>query len=53
MNLGLILVEGPTEEQFVNQCLGPYLLAKDLIGNGDRQRRAAAAIGIGIGGRRR
>lgn len=28
---GLVLVEGQTEEQFVNACLAPYLLAKGLI----------------------
>jgi hypothetical protein len=30
MKRGLVLVEGQTEEQFVNGCLAPYLRAKDL-----------------------
>jgi hypothetical protein len=30
MKRGLVLVEGQTEEQVVNECLGPYLLAKGL-----------------------
>jgi hypothetical protein len=31
MKRGLVLVEGQTEERFVNECLRPYLLAKGLI----------------------
>jgi hypothetical protein len=31
MKRGLVLVEGQTEERFVNECLGPYLLAKGLV----------------------
>lgn len=31
MKRGLVLVEGQTEERFVNECLAPYLLAKGLI----------------------
>lgn len=31
MKRGLVLVEGQTEEQFVNDCLAPYLLAKGLV----------------------
>lgn len=31
MKRGLVLVEGQTEERFVNDCLAPYLLAKGLI----------------------
>jgi hypothetical protein len=31
MKRGLLLVEGQTEERFVNECLAPYLLAKGLI----------------------
>jgi hypothetical protein len=31
MKRGLVLVEGQTEEQFVNDCLGPYLRDKGLI----------------------
>ena len=30
MKRGLVLVEGQTEERFVNECLGPHLLAKGL-----------------------
>src|SRR4051812_14207958 len=30
MKRGLVLVEGQTEEQFVNDCLGPHLLARGL-----------------------
>jgi hypothetical protein len=30
MKRGLVLVEGQTEERFVNECLGPYLVAKGL-----------------------
>jgi hypothetical protein len=30
MKRGLVLVEGQTEERFVNECLGPYLLEKRL-----------------------
>lgn len=31
MKRGLVLVEGQTEERFVNDCLAPYLLAQGLI----------------------
>jgi hypothetical protein len=31
MRRGLVLVEGQTEERFVNECLAPYLLTKGLI----------------------
>ncbi|HEX3474166.1 MAG TPA: DUF4276 family protein [Kofleriaceae bacterium] len=31
MKRGLVLVEGQTEERFVNECLAPYLLDKGLI----------------------
>lgn len=31
MKRGLVLVEGQTEEQFVNDCLAPYLMTKGLI----------------------
>lgn len=31
MKRGLVLVEGQTEERFINECLAPYLLAKGLI----------------------
>ena len=31
MKRGLVLVEGQTEERFVNECLNPYLLAKGLV----------------------
>src|SRR5262245_48173036 len=31
MKRGLVLVEGQTEERFVNECLAPYLLERDLI----------------------
>jgi hypothetical protein len=31
MKRGLVLVEGQTEEQFVDDCLAPYLLAKGLV----------------------
>lgn len=30
MKRGHVLVEGQTEERFVNECLRPYLLAKGL-----------------------
>lgn len=28
MKRGLVLVEGQTEERFVNECLAPYLLER-------------------------
>jgi hypothetical protein len=31
MKRGLVLVEGQTEERFVNECLAPYLLVKGLV----------------------
>jgi hypothetical protein len=31
MKRGLVLVEGQTEERFVNDCLTPYLFAKGLV----------------------
>jgi hypothetical protein len=30
MKRGLVLVEGQTEERFINECLGPYLLDRGL-----------------------
>src|ERR1043166_9321701 len=30
MKRGLVLVEGQTEERFVNECLVPYLLVRNL-----------------------
>lgn len=30
MKRGLVLVEGQTEERFVNECLGPYMMDKGL-----------------------
>jgi len=31
MKRGLVLVEGQTEERFVNECLGPHLQARQLV----------------------
>jgi hypothetical protein len=31
MKRGLVLVEGQTEERFVNECLEPYLSARNLL----------------------